>query len=235
MEPLNYCVVDLEMTGLSAANDRVIEVGAVRVRDGKPEAFFQELCNPGCAIPQKVVELTGITNEAVENCQTSDEVLQRLVEFIGQDLTVGHNFSFDYRFLKQWAVNHKVKLELNTCDTLKIARKLLPQEQSKKLVDLCSYFGINQENAHRALDDAVATARLFEGLKELAGDGQQELFVPQTLQIKVKKQTPATSHQVERLRTYRELHQIQDEIPWDTLTRSQASRIMDKYYATYGR
>ena len=72
--------------------------------------------------------------------------------------------TFDYSFLKQWAVNHKRTLSLNAYDTLKIARKCLPAEQSKKLEDLCEYFGVSRENAHRALDDAIETKQIFEKL-----------------------------------------------------------------------
>ena len=150
---------------------------------------------------------------------------------------IGQNVQFDYSFLKQWAVNHKYVLELQACDTLKIARALLPKEQPKKLENLCEYFKIERKRAHRALDDAVEAMLIFEKLKELgkAHPESENIFAPKVLVYKAKRQTPATIHQIKRLKEYREQHQIVDEINWETLTRYEASRIMDKYYVTYGR
>ena len=140
-------------------------------------------------------------------------------------MIVGHNISFDYSFLKQWAVNRKAPLQMSACDTLRIARALLPGEQSKKLEDLCNYFQIEREHAHRALDDAVETQKIYECLMNCALPEKKELFVPKLLTYKAKRQTPATAHQIERLKQLREKYQITDEIVWDTLTRSEASRL----------
>jgi DNA polymerase-3 subunit alpha (Gram-positive type) len=152
---------------------------------------------------------------------------------------VGQNLNFDYGFLKQWAVNHKRPLEAKACDTLKIARELLPAEQSKKLTSLCEFFGIERQREHRALDDAIETQKVFEALVALAqskaGVDVEKLFTPQPLSYRAKKQTPATMHQVQRLKEYREKHHITDVIEWENLTRSEASRIMDKYVLVHGR
>lgn len=234
MEPMNYCVIDLEMTGLNPQVDQVIEVGAARVRDGKVVATMGELCACPRPLPERIVNLTGITDDMLRGKRVVDDVLSDFLDFIGEDTIVGHNLSFDYRFLKQWTTNKKRKLSLATVDTLKIARVLIPGEQSKKLEDLCAYFHINRENAHRALDDVLETVELFEKLKELGAD-KQELFAAKELQVKMKRQTPATAHQIERLKEYREKKGLTDEIYWEGLTRSEASRIMDKYIASYGR
>ncbi|MBR4026999.1 MAG: 3'-5' exonuclease [Lachnospiraceae bacterium] len=233
----NYVVIDLEMTGLSAKTDKIIEIGAVRVRGGKQKAQLELLVNPKCNIPEKVTELTGITNEMVENGMDMDEAVEKLLVFIGDDVIIGQNVQFDYSFLKQWAVNHKYPLELQACDTLKIARVLLPKEQPKKLENLCEYFQIERARAHRALDDAIEAMFVFEKLKELGKDHleREKIFAPKVLMYKAKRQTPVTIHQLKRLKEYREQHQITDEINWENLTRNEASRIMDRYYATYGR
>lgn len=230
----DYTVIDLEMTGLAPKKDKVIEIGAVKVRDGRIADTYSTLVKTGMPIPESVTELTGITGEMASEGMEEDAAMERLVSFIGGDMAVGHNISFDYSFIKQWAVNRKLPLELYACDTLRIARNLLPPEQSKKLEDLCSFFQIERKNAHRALDDALETQLLFECLKEMAGQ-RGELFVPKLLMCKVKRQTPATAHQVERLMQLREKYQITDEICWETLTRSEASRLTDRYYAYYGR
>lgn len=238
----DYTVIDLEMTGLSVKEDRITEIGAVRVRNGQIADTYGMLVNPHRPIPQRVTEITGITDAMVEDAMEPDEAIGGLIDFIGEDVIVGQNVIFDYSFLKQWAVNRKRPLELKALDTLKLARKLLPQEQPKNLEALCSYYQIRREHGHRALDDAIQTQRLFEILMneiakrpELKERDKEAYLKPVVLQCKVKKQTPATSHQVERLRELIDYYQIEDEIIWDTLTRSQASRLIDQYYAAYGR
>lgn len=231
----DYTVIDLEMTGLNVKLDKVIEIGAVRVRNHKEEARFIALVNPGRTIPERVVELTGITNEEAAAGMAEDEAMQQLLAFIGEDVIVGHNVTFDYSFVKQWAVNKRIPLTLYACDTLRIARAILPGEQSKKLEDLCVYYQIERERAHRAPDDAAETHRILECMMKQCLPEKAELFVPRELTFKVKRQTPATAHQIERLREYRAQHDIRNEINWETLTRSEASRLQDKYYATYGR
>lgn len=245
-EPKNYTVIDLEMTGLSAKTDRIIEIGAVRFREGNPVLEYTAFVNPHVPIPQKVTELTGITDEMViQNGIEGDEAINGLLDFIGNDMIVGHNVIFDYSFIKQWAVNKKRPLELRACDTLKIARSLLPDTESKKLESLCRHYHIHRENAHRALDDSLETGLLFEKLKQemlqKVEEGSIErkkgeaLFEPKQLQYKAKRQTPVTPHQLKQLKEFRAKHNITDVIPWETLTRNEASRIMDRYYAQFGR
>lgn len=232
-----YVVLDLEMTGLSAKTDQIIEIGAVKIKDNHVVDTMECLVNPNCKIPTRVVELTGITDEMTRNGRDKDEAIKELLEFIEGQILVGQNITFDYSFLKQWAVNHKHPLEAKACDTLKIARVLLPAEQPKKLESLCEYFGIQRTRAHRAIDDAKETWKIFERLKELGAkmENAETYFEPRDLIYRAKKQSPATPRQVQRLKEYRENHQIQDEINWENLTKSEASRIMDKYILTYGR
>lgn len=236
MSRLNrYVVVDLETTGLGAKLDRIIEIGAVRVEEGKVVETYACLVNPGMPVPERVQLLTGITTEMVRSGKEMDEAVQGLLDFMGNDVMVGHNVNFDYSFLKQWAVNHKIPLEIRGTDTLKMARAILPPEQPKKLESLCALFDIPRDNAHRALDDAVETYLVYEklcGLFEAAGKE-----IPDSVPIvyHAKRQTPATAKQVERLKEFRSRKGITEEINWETLTRSEASRIQDKYYETYGR
>ena len=124
-------------------------------------------------------------------------------------------------------MNKRIPLEINACDTLGIARALLPGEQSKKLESLCEYFQIERENAHRALDDAIETQKIFEKLRVL-GKEKEELFVPKPLIYKAKRQTPATEHQKERLRELMQERGLKDTVCWETLTRSEASRLQDQ-------
>ena len=232
-----YVVLDLEMTGLSAKTDQIIEIGAVKIKDNQVIEVMECLVNPNCKIPTRVVELTGITDEMVQSGMDKDEAIGKLLDFIEGQILVGQNINFDYSFLKQWAVNHKRPLEAKACDTLKIARVLLPPEQPKKLESLCAYFGIERAREHRALDDALETWQVFERLKEIgkALENTETYFAPRELTYRAKKQSPATPRQIQRLKEYREMHHIQDEINWENLTKSEASRIMDKYILVYGR
>ena len=232
-----YVVLDLEMTGLSAKSDQIIEIGAVKIRDNSVVETMECLVNPKCKMPTRITELTGITDEMVQSGLDRDEAIQALLDFIDGEILVGQNITFDYSFLKQWAVNHKRPLEAKACDTLKIARVLLPADQPKKLENLCEYFGIERQREHRALDDALETWQIFEKLKELGHtrENAQTFFEPRELTYRAKKQSPATPKQVERLKEYRQKHQITDEINWENLTKSEASRIMDKYILVHGR
>ena len=232
-----YVVLDLEMTGLSAKTDQIIEIGAIKIKDNVVVDSFGGLVNPSSKIPTRVVELTGITDDMVRQGMERDEAVLKLLDFIDGYILVGQNLNFDYSFLKQWAVNHKRPLEANACDTLKIARKLLPPEQPKKLEALCKYFGIERAREHRAMDDAIETWQVFEKLKEMALENKEyeKYFDPQPLSYRAKKQSPATPRQVKQLKEYRENKQIFDEINWENLTKSEASRIMDRYILVHGR
>lgn len=232
-----YVVLDLEMTGLSAKTDQIIEIGAVKIKNNQMVDTMECLVNPKCKIPTRVVELTGITDEMVQSGRDKDEAIKELLDFIDGNILVGQNVNFDYSFLKQWAVNHKQPLEAKACDTLKIARVLLPPEQPKKLENLCQYFGIERAREHRALDDAIETWQVFEKLKNLGAslENAETYFEPRVLEYRAKKQSPATPKQIQRLKEYREKHHIIDEINWETLTKSEASRIMDKYILVHGR
>lgn len=226
----NYTVIDLEMTGLSAKSDKIIEIGAAKVVDGKIVDTYQTLVNPKQHIPEKVQLLTGITDEDVASGAQMDEALEKLLGFIGEDEIVGQNINFDYSFIKQWAVNRKIPLEMKAYDTLKLARKCLPPEQSKKLEDLCEYFEIERENAHRALDDAIETQQIFEKLCDLMQE-KNEAVESHVLTYKAKRQTPATARQIQNLKELMSEKNITDVIAWENLTRSQASRLYDEYRA----
>lgn len=105
---------------------------------------------PGMSIPETVVQLTGITDEMAALGKEENVAMQELLQFIGDDILVGHNLIFDYSFLKQWAVNQKIPLELSACDTLRIARALLPGAQSKNWKACANIFRLNG-NMHTGL------------------------------------------------------------------------------------
>ena len=230
-----YIAVDLEMTGLRAKTDRILEIGAVQVRNGEVCAEFSRMVNPMCAISPQVQELTGITQEMAEEGIPVDQAAGEFLEFAKDLVWVGHNIIYDYSFLKQWAVNQKIPLQKQAVDTLKIARKCLPELEKKSLDYLCEYYGIIRAKRHRACDDARATAQLYQILEEKFADSQEVLFRPRTLEYRAKRQTPATPAQKNYLKELAEYHKIDLDMQLEQLSRSEASRTIDGIIRQYGR
>ncbi len=231
----DYVVIDLEMTGLNVKTDRILEVGAAKVREGIVVETFSKIINPKVTLSEKIIQLTGITNEMAQAGEDADTVLEEFFAFLGEDILVGQNIIFDYSFLKQWAVNHKICFERKAVDTLKIARKFLPEQQKKDLESLCRYFAIERENAHRALDDVLETQKIFEKLELAYEKVEPEAFEPRQLQYKVKKQTPATAQQIKYLQRFAEYYKIPMPELKEGITRSEVSRLTDLLIAQYGK
>ncbi|WP_022749014.1 PolC-type DNA polymerase III [Lachnobacterium bovis] len=233
----DYTVLDLEMTGLAVKKDKIIEVGAIKVRNNQIVDTFKSFVNPHMKLSDKIINLTGIEDGMLVDAPEEDEVMYKLIEFIGDDCLVGQNLIFDYSFIKQWAVNKNLKLDLYYCDTLKIARTILPKDEKKDLENLCKFFDIKRENAHRALDDSIETMQIYEKMKEIAkrNDLEKLCFLPRKFNVKLKKQLKATNKQKEQITRYLANKNVEYEINWETLTRNEASRIMDRLYVKYGR
>lgn len=230
----SYVSIDLETTGLNPKTDRIIEIGAVRVSDGEPEGYYTTFVNPGRKLDSRIKELTGIRDENLEDAPGIGEVLPELFEFMGDVPILGHSILFDFSFLKQAAVNEKLSFEKMAVDTLKIARKYLPELESRSLDFLCNYYDI-VHRAHRALEDAKATDLLYKRLAESFYNEEEELFLPKPLHYQAKKNTPATKAQKERLYRLVQVHNIDLGIEIESLTKSEASRLVDKIYFQYGR
>lgn len=157
-----YCVLDLETTGQSARNSRIIEIGIVRVKQNKILDVFQTFVNPGEPIPFFITQLTGITTYDVKDAPYFEDIKDDLIEFLGDSILVAHNLKFDYSFLKAEFLRVNCDMLPNkTLCSLKLARKLYPNLSSKSLGALVKYFRIRQNNAHRALSDASATAQIL--------------------------------------------------------------------------
>lgn len=231
----NYIVIDLEMTGLDPKRDQVLEIGAVRVQNRQIVGTFSSLLRPECTLSQKIQDLTGITDKMAAQGRNAEIVLPEFLDFIGDDIWVGHNIRFDYSFVKQWAVNHKIPFQKKAVDTLKIARKCLPELEKKTLDYLCGHFQILREKHHRALDDALATQELYVLLEQQFQEKEKEIFVPRELQYKAKRQTPATQRQKNYLKELIKYHRIELDISPERLSRSDASRLTDKIIHQYGR
>lgn len=231
----DYVVIDLEMTGLNPKTDEILEIGAVKVKDKKIEDTFSRLVCPRARLSEHIIELTGITNEMAVSGEEADTAMKAFGEFIEDLPWVGHNISFDYRFIKQWEVNHRVRQIRYAVDTLKIARKCLPHLEKKTLEYLCDYYAIEQKVSHRALGDAWKNRELYEILEANFCENSRELFVPKEMQCRMKRQTPATKPQKNYLKVLTEYHKIVLDVSVEQLTKSEASGLTDRIIRQYGK
>lgn len=232
----SYVCIDLETTGLNPKTDKIIEIGAVRVEQGQCTGTFETLVNPGRRLEERIIELTGITTEQLSGAPAIEEVLPDLLAFMGEHVLLGHSVLFDYSFLKKAAVNEKYIFERQGIDTLKIARKYLAELPSRSLEALCRHYGIPHK-AHRAAEDARATIALYEKLWDSfkTATEAEKVFAPARLIYQVKRETPITQAQKERLYKLIARHKLSMEYDLDKMTRSEASRYTDRIVAKYGR
>jgi len=167
---MEYVVFDIETTGLDTNDDRIIELGAVRVLNGEVVGVFDKLINPGITISDFITNINGISNDMVKDADHPFEALTEFNKFIsGVEFLVGHNaYYFDYPFLqsefKRYGIRHN---KLYVKDTMFLAKKKIPRFRSYSLKNLTEYLGIVNQTAHRALSDVYATFELFEKLNKL--------------------------------------------------------------------
>lgn len=172
LDDATYCVLDLETTGISITTEKITEVGIMKVKNGEVIDEFEIFVNPEKPIPQRVVEVTNITDEMVKDAETIDKVFPKILEFVGDSIIVAHNASFDVGFLK-----HNAKLlgyEFNNTyiDTLPLAKDLFPDLKKYKLGKIADSLGIEVDVAHRALADVDTTVKVFNVmLKKLKAKG----------------------------------------------------------------
>ncbi len=168
---VDFCVLDLETTGVSPASCEITEIGAVRYRGGELMGTFQTLVDPGLPIPPSITILTGITETMVIDAPPISTVLPSLLEFIGDAVIVGHNLRFDISFLNAAAIRLGYgRLPNQSADTAALARRLVREEvRNLRLHSLAAHFRSPVTPNHRALEDARATAHVFHALLERAG------------------------------------------------------------------
>lgn len=175
LSEVTFVVFDLETTGGSPADDRITEIGAVKVRAGEVLGEFSTLVDPGGPIPPFISVLTGITDAMVMAAPRIEAVLPSFLEFIHGATLVAHNASFDTRFLKAACAAHGYPPPVNpVVDTVDLARRVLTRDETpnSKLATLARFFRASTEPCHRALQDAKATVDVLHGLIERAGSFQ---------------------------------------------------------------
>lgn len=231
----SYIAIDLETTGLHPKRNRILEIGACRVRDGIIEESWQSLIDPEQRIEEQISGLTGISEAMVEGCPKIAEVIEEVIGFCHDLPILGHNINFDYRFLKQAAVNQKITWECAGIDTLKLCRAYMPAGESKTLANACRFYGIETGAGHRALADAKAAHFLYQRLLKEHGKEGHKGFGAEKLVYKVKREQPASKRQKERLQELIKYHKIETSVKIEGLSKSEASRLADQIISRFGR
>jgi len=156
-----FIVFDYETTGFSSTNDRITEIGAVLVKNGEIVDTFSSFVNPHKPIPQKVVELTGITDEMVASAPDESEIIPKFLEFCGDRLMIAHNAPFDISFTRAAAGRLGIPFNNPYLDTVPMARALLTDIKNHKLDTVAEALGLGDFNHHRAVDDANVLGLIF--------------------------------------------------------------------------
>lgn len=194
LNDLDFVVVDLEATGAKMPPNRVIELGAYRIRQGRIVDSFLTLVNPEIAIPRFVVALTGITNDMVKTAPLFAEVAPQWLDFVSDAVLIAHNAPFDTSFL-----NHEISrvypgnrmINTHLC-TVKLSRRVFPGLTNYRLDTVANYFSIPIFHRHRAGSDALATAEVFlhlltrleeQGVKDLASARNFQFLEPKIEEI----------------------------------------------------
>jgi DNA polymerase III subunit epsilon len=162
LEQADFCVIDVETTGLSPRLHSIIEIGIVKISNLKIVDKYQALVNPGRIIPFYISNITGITNDEVFEAPFFEEIANEISAFISAGILTGHNISFDKNFLRKefLSCNQTNINNLSLC-THKLAKRLYPELRRKSLGSLCKHLNLHNKNAHRALPDAEVTAQVF--------------------------------------------------------------------------
>lgn len=166
--PTDYTVIDVETTGLQPGKDKLIEVSAVRIRDGNVTETFQHYINPYIPVPEDTP--TNLTNDFLQNYPTADTVLPQFLTFLGSDTLVGHNITFDLGFLRTESGKF---IPNDTIDTCTMSRRCL-ELPDYKLSTLCDFFGIQHDSDHTANGDCLSAFELYERLLCIKGIQEEQ-------------------------------------------------------------
>ena len=183
--PENYSILDLETTGLDPKHDEIIEIGIIKVRNNKIVDTYQTLVQPSgkfyddedneIYIDEFIEELTGITNGMLENSPKIVEVIENAINFISEDIIVGHNVNFDINFLYyDLKIYNDTDLSNDFLDLMKMARRAIKEINHHRLVDIADFFEYDYE-PHRAIEDCKATFDLLNKLKEYIEEKQLDV------------------------------------------------------------
>ena len=156
-----FICFDIETTGLSAARDKITEIGAVKVENGVITDKFSTFVNPEMPIPQKITQLTGITDEMVKDAPSQSEAVSAFLEFAGDNVLVAHNAPFDTSFIAKACEDMGREYNYTSIDTVAISRAILTDIKNCKLDTVAKFLRLGEFNHHRATDDAEMLAKIF--------------------------------------------------------------------------
>lgn len=164
----NYTVIDIETTGLVYNSDKIIELSAIKVINGKCVSEYSTLVNPGVQIPQSIIDKTGITDEMVKDFPTIEIILPDFLDYVGDTNIVGHNVSFDLNFINYNCTLYNFDAIMsNYCDTRWISHYEIPDAPNYRLETIAKILNIEQTTAHRALADCHTTFECYEKIKQI--------------------------------------------------------------------
>ena len=232
-----YIALDVEATGISPNKSRIIEIGAIKIKDGIEVGRFHSLINPCLPLSEEIEELTGITNNMLLEAPKAKDVLGDFLEFCEDYPWLGHSINSDYGYIKAELVKNEMlpaKFQKFGYDTLAISRMVLPSLEKKSLNGMCKYYSINNASEHRALGDVKATIELFKRLKNDFYKEKKESFNLYSLAFKIKKLQKITNWQKNYLNDLLKYHKITFSGSIEELTKSEASRLIDKIILTHG-
>ncbi len=166
----HYVVFDIETTGFSPVSDKIIEIGAVKIQNGKVTDSFSEFINPEIPIPRKIVKLTDINDSMVMDAPTVDVILPRFVQFCEDCIMVAHNADFDMSFINAKCKEQGIDVDYTYIDTMRISQALFPTQARHNLDALCKTLNLVNEKHHRAVADAEVTGKIFMRFQEMLAD-----------------------------------------------------------------
>ena len=221
----DYIAIDLETTGIRLSKDKIIEVGLLKVKDSHIIDTFSCVINPDMQVDDKILELTKISKNELENAKRIHEVINHIVDFCEEYVLLGHNTIFDYSFVKKEANRAGLEFEKRGIDTYKLCKKVLPENVRKNLTEACGYFGIERKNSHRAFSDAYYTHVLFQ---EIIKNFKTLEISSEAMKVKIKKFVPIRKRTKEDLQKLLNCHRIGCKVNVDLLSESEAKRMMYK-------
>ena len=165
-----YCVFDLETTGISHITEKITEIGIIKIKNGEVIDTFECFVNPEKPIPEEVVKVTHITDDMVKDAETIDKVMPKVLEFMGDSVLVAHNADFDIGYMRYNCEQLGLPFNNTHIDTLRLAKAVFPEFSRYKLGFIADKLGIKVDVAHRALDDVKTLVAVFKEIIERAKD-----------------------------------------------------------------
>lgn len=158
----DYSVLDIETTGLSWQKDKIIEIGVLKIRNKEIVERYSQLINPQQTISPFITKLTGINDQMVSQMPTLEEMKHDFLQFVQDDIIIGHNTAFDLNFI----ANHmKINMPNEYMDTVQFSKKVYPHLKHHRLTDMVALLNLSS-NEHRSLADCISTYELYEHLKK---------------------------------------------------------------------